>query len=570
MLLKMSLSGGGLIIFIIILRHILNNKIPKRVFVLLWDIVILRLVIPFDLPFKYGILQPLLQSTSKARPVNPAPAVIPGTLKKPSIQAKIQDIPGAAANTFNINLPVLIWITVTVTLVIIFALLYLKEYQIIREAIPVTKEQEINLRQMSGIPEGISLLTSDRISTPLASGIIHPGIIFPKLFKPDNMLSLKYIATHELIHIKRADNLWKVIILAALCIHWFNPLVWLMYILFNRDLEMSCDEKVLYIFGENAKKDYAMALVDFAENQYSWQFFSNGFGKKPVKERIEAIMNYKKITVPGTICAAVLLGTAVTVFAKGTVPEDNNQKVINTQNNIGKMENLVNENASGATPSAIYNCYEGKNNDFSYFANTEEFKEYEKYGLSYNEKTGHLMYNGKIVGYFHDETSKNVFTHLTDEAGEVGIKVKRNSDNEITGFEEVGIPYVMEPFKEEENPDVKIVTYALDDFYAVSEDDGEDNVETIVSETTVARSSCGEDDGGDNSTLLEDYKKHGITYNKSADMWQYKGKNIAGFWDKSKMLYTSGATRKNSVYLIIDNGNVKEVTKKEFKKVFED
>lgn len=280
-------------------------------------------------------------------------------------------------------------------------------------------------------------------------------------------------------------------------------------------------------------------------------------------------MKYKKITIPGAICAAVLLGAAVTVFAKGTVPEDNNKAVINTQDNINRMETLGGGKTSGATPSAIYHYYEGENNDFSYFANTEEFKEYEKYGLSYNEKTGHLMYNGKIVGYFHDETSKNVFTHLTDEAGEVGIKVKRNSDNEITGFKEVKIPYVLEPFKTENNPDVKIITYALDDSYAVSEDrdEGEDGVETVISETTSAYSSCGEDDNGNDSTLLEDYKKYGITYNKSVDMWQYKGKNIAGFWDAGKMLYTCGDAGKDSAYYIIDdNGSIKEVTKKEFKR----
>ncbi len=573
MLLKMSLSGGILVIFIIILRRILNNRMPKRVFVLLWDIVILRLLIPFDLPFKYGILQPLLQPGPKARPVNPATTVIPGTKNIHLPQPVTQDISRAAAGTFNINLPVLIWIMAAAILIIIFALLYLKEYRIIREAIPVTKEQEINLRQAAKIPGRIKLLVSDRILTPIASGIIHTGIIFPKLFKPDNMLFLKYIATHELIHIKRADNLWKVMALAALCIHWFNPLVWAMYILLDRDLEMSCDEKVLSIFGEDAKKDYAMALADFAENQYRWQFFSNGFGKKPAKERIEAIMKYKKITIPGAICAAVLLGAAVTVFAKGTVPEDNNKAVINTQDNINRMETLGGGKTSGATPSAIYHYYEGENNDFSYFANTEEFKEYEKYGLSYNEKTGHLMYNGKIVGYFHDETSKNVFTHLTDEAGEVGIKVKRNSDNEITGFKEVKIPYVLEPFKTENNPDVKIITYALDDSYAVSEDrdEGEDGVETVISETTSAYSSCGEDDNGNDSTLLEDYKKYGITYNKSVDMWQYKGKNIAGFWDAGKMLYTCGDAGKDSAYYIIDdNGSIKEVTKKEFKKAFED
>ena len=572
MLLKMSFLASILIILIIILRSILINRLPKIVFVLLWHIVILRLLIPFDLPLEYGIATPLFNTKNHGTSIK-QPVTFYGT------SSRILYWPAETAGTANtmpadkacnINLLALIWITGMATLFIIYILLYIKEHHIIKEALPVTEKQDNALRQIADIPLKVNLLTSDRIFTPLVAGIVHPVIIFPKFFMPDNTLYLKYIITHELTHIKRSDNLWKIIILCTLCIHWFNPLVWIMYILFNRDMEMSCDEKVLSVYGHGAKKDYALALINYAENQYKWQFFSNKFGKKPIQERIEAIMKYKKLTTSGAVCAAVLLCTAVTVFAKGNnAPDNNKQENIPVQEDISKMENLAKKSSQGATPSAIYRCYDGTDNDFRYFANTEEFKEYKKYGLSYNKKTGHIIYEGKIVGYFHDETSKNVFIHLTDEAGEVGIKVKRNSDNEITGFKEVKIPYVLEPFKTENNPDVKIITYALDDSYAVSEDrdEGEDGVETVISETTSAYSSCGEDDNGNDSTLLEDYKKYGITYNKSVDMWQYKGKNIAGFWDAGKMLYTCGDAGKDSAYYIIDdNGSIKEVTKKEFKR----
>lgn len=568
MLLKMSFLAGILIIFIIILRSILINRLPKTVFVLLWDIVILRLLIPFDLPLEYGIATLLSKTRGYVTDINQPVTIYSVNSRLPSLQtetaitANIKE----AGKTYSINFLTFIWIAGMATLFIIYTILYIKEYNTIKEALPVTEKQNSALRQITDIPLKVNLLISDRIFTPLAAGIIHPVIIFPKFFMPDNTLYLRYIITHELIHIKRFDNIWKIIILCALCIHWFNPLVWVMYILFNRDIEMSCDEKVLSVYGHGAKKDYASALINYAENQCKWQLFSNKFGKKPVQERIEAIMKYKKLTATGTVCAAILLCTAATVFAKGNNAPQNNKPEKLVQEDINKMENLAKKSSGSASPSAIYNYYSGTDNDFNYFANTEEFKEYKKYGLSYNEKTGHLMYKNKIVGYFHDETSKNVFTHLTDNAGSTGLKVKRNQNNEITGFEEVTIPYILEPGSSTENSTV-IVT--------VAEYDAIEASETSVPEDNSANSSdcyaISENNGnGDNHSLLEDYIDYGINYNKSLDIWQYKGKNIAGLWDNGKMLYTDGNSGKNSVYIIINNGTIKEVTKKEFQKAFEE
>ena len=559
MLLKTSLSGGILILLVIILRFLLNEKLPKRTFSLLWDIVLLRLLIPFDLPFKYGIAVPVINTTSSASNIHKGIIKLPAGTENP--------FPSQAVNnTNNINIPVLIWITVMIILLIIFTFLYLKEYRKIQESLPLSLTQANYLRQLADIPLKTGLLVSDRIATPLTFGILHPKIVFPKLFKTEKSIYLKYIIIHELIHIKRADNLRKIILLSAVCIHWFNPLVWIMYILFNHDLELSCDEKVLSVFGSSAKKDYALALINFAENQYKLSFFSNGFGKKPVQERIEAIMKYKKATISSAVCAAIILGTAVTVFAKGD-SGNNNNVTIQKSTNAASYENTE-------EPDNLYG-----------FVGKEDFKEYEKYGLSYDESSGHIMYNGKVVGYFHDQKDKNGTTHITDETGETGIRVIRNSDNEITGLKEVEIP---------ENTPVTEIN--IDSTSDNMEENGQssssysftitDGIENSGNNTDVDYASS--ENNEDDSQTLEKFKKYGITYNKSLNIWQYKGKNIAGFIaytldnfhldSKSGTyigttgtdIYLNESITKDGIYLVIDKDSLKEITEKEFNKIIEE
>ena len=127
----------------------------------------------------------------------------------------------------------------------------------------------------------------------------------------------QYVLAHEMIHIRRADNVLKIVMLLAVCIHWFNPLVWTMYLFFDRDIEVSCDERILEIYGYMQKKQYAETLLDPAETQYQWSLFLNGFGKSAIQERIVAIMNFKKMSMAGIVCAVLLAGTAMTVFASG-------------------------------------------------------------------------------------------------------------------------------------------------------------------------------------------------------------------------------------------------------------
>lgn len=310
MLLKMSILGGILILLIIVIRSLAINKLPKRIFILLWDIALLRLLLPIDLPFHYGIAT----SVNRIIDININFLSISGNS---NTQGNISGIAVDTTSSYlgNIEWTTVVWITGMVIILVFFGILYLKEYRKMQAALPVPKETEDKLRSAVSIPKKIKILVSDRISTPLTFGIFFPKIIIPKILKSVDNIELKYVLTHELIHIKRIDNLSKIIMLIAISIHWFNPFVWIMYIFYNRDIELSCDEKVISLCGENSKKEYAMTLVNLAEKQYYWSLFSTGFGKNAIQERIVAIMKFKKATVISVVCALFLLGTATTVFA---------------------------------------------------------------------------------------------------------------------------------------------------------------------------------------------------------------------------------------------------------------
>ena len=282
MLMHMSISGGILIILIMALRMLAVKRLPKKVFVLLWEIAALRLLIPFDLPFQYGIASPVTEKAERA----------------------VLDVSRPASG--NIDWRMALWILGIAILLFIFGIRYYRESQRLADALPVSKDADEILRMLVKIPERVKIYVSDRTSTPLTVGMVQPRIILPKQLRADR-IDLKYVLAHEMVHIRRADNVLKMIML----------------MFFDRDIELSCDERVLEIYGEKQKKKYAETLLDLAETQYQWSLFLNGFGKSAIQERIVAIMNFKKISIAGIVCAVLMTGTAMTVFASGSaaVPE---------------------------------------------------------------------------------------------------------------------------------------------------------------------------------------------------------------------------------------------------------
>ncbi len=341
-LVEMSISAGVLILFLVLLRTICFSKLPRRALVLLWIIALVRLLLPFSLPIKKGIATPVLGLIEKILPMlkqnlfsgNTGAAL--DTVHKAAYGVSGEGWRGYLQNMLAgdfCSALYAVWIAGAAGFGIYFFYSYRKENQMLAQAIPLKNMQTDykapgdllklydNARNLAGRKQ-LKINTRyekvyihDRIQSPLVWGMLRQRIVFPKSLCCLEQSKIQYMLTHEYIHMKRHDNLWKLVSAAVVCIHWFNPFVWVMYFLLARDLELSCDEYVLSLYGAASKEEYAMTLLSLMQNQKGTTLFCSGFGKNPAKERITAIMNYKNITKAGVFSAVLLLAGAATVFA---------------------------------------------------------------------------------------------------------------------------------------------------------------------------------------------------------------------------------------------------------------
>lgn len=193
-----------------------------------------------------------------------------------------------------------------------FVLSYLRCRLEFSTSLPVSNTYVNHWLECRHIRRRLSVRQSDRINTPLTYGILHPVILFPRQTDWTNTLELQYVLSHEYVHIRRLDAVTKLLAALVLCLHWFNPLVWVMYFLFNRDLELACDEKVIRHFGEASRSAYARMLIDMEAKKSGLLPLYNNFSKNAIEERITAIMKLKKISRPVMLFAAgLIIGVAV-------------------------------------------------------------------------------------------------------------------------------------------------------------------------------------------------------------------------------------------------------------------
>lgn len=204
---------------------------------------------------------------------------------------------------------------------------YIRGYRKFQQSLPVEQEMLEEWYMAHELKRKLSVRQSDQITAPLTYGLFHPVILMPKTSDWDNQRQICYILEHEYIHIQRFDAAAKLIMVAAVCIHWFNPLVWVMYLLFNRDIELSCDETVIRRFGEHTKAAYATLLVSMEEKKSSFVPFGSSFSKTAIEERITAIMKIKKCSFGLMVIAAAMIVSVTAVFATSaasdmSIPEE--------------------------------------------------------------------------------------------------------------------------------------------------------------------------------------------------------------------------------------------------------
>ena len=305
-LLQMSFTGGILILAVIVIRALAINMLPKKAFNALWWISVVRLMIPFSIPSAFSVYS-LMGSHA---PGNGSQAIRVLPIGASGQAASMPDSITNAVSTWTV-----VWAAGVLVCAVLFSLAYWKCRKEFQTSIPVGNDFTENWLSVHQQGRRISIRQSGRFSAPLTYGVLHPVILMPISTKWENTDSLAYVLAHEYVHIRRFDSIRKLVLIVVLCVHWFNPLVWVMYILANRDIELSCDEAVVRFFGENTKAAYARALISMEETRSGLTPLCNNFSKNAIEERITAIMKIKKTTVFSLVLAGFIVVGTATAFA---------------------------------------------------------------------------------------------------------------------------------------------------------------------------------------------------------------------------------------------------------------
>lgn len=316
--LNMSITGAYISAAIIILR-IAMKKLPKKYSYLLWAILEIRLLCPFSFSSAVSVFNVLVPEKPEVSygqmefipndiEYSEEPQII---VSVPPVNEKINEQlppaqPNNSANPMQIAMAVgaYIWAAGTLAMLIYTVASYISVKKKVKNA---------------ALSDG-NVYTCASIETPFVFGIMKPRIYLPENISEEDKA---YIIAHEQAHISRKDHIVKLVAMAALCVHWFNPMVWVSYRLMTKDMELSCDEKALGTFDADVKKAYANALLNISlkQNRLALGGVLN-FGESDIKSRIKGVLGAKKPKVIVTIIAVIAVIIAAVCLLTNAVKKD--------------------------------------------------------------------------------------------------------------------------------------------------------------------------------------------------------------------------------------------------------
>lgn len=272
LVLTMSLSASWIAAAVLVLRLCLKRA-PKWVNVLLWGIIAVRLVLPVSIESPLS----LLPRTEAILPAVTAQPIQAGTA--PAVGGAAAIASGAAMRSQPGRTTILAWVwLVGIAVLLLYTWISTQRLRRkVREAV-----------RLQG-----NIYETEHIASPFVLGVLRPRIYLP--YHMDSRDREQVIA-HEQAHLRRGDHVWKPLGFLLLTIHWFNPLLWLSYVLLCRDIELACDEKVIKHLDCGQRADYMQALVTCSVNRRRIAACPLAFGEIGVKERVRSVMNYKKPT----------------------------------------------------------------------------------------------------------------------------------------------------------------------------------------------------------------------------------------------------------------------------------
>lgn len=421
---QMSIYGSVLILVILAARILWLDKLPKRTFPVLWSIVLFRLLVPFSVSSVcsvYSFLETGRKHLSGGAGATDGMAAadtspvwnIPAYGVSEILEKHTLPLPG---NQYAWVLP-LIWLLGCLLCGGFFAFTYLRSLGRFREAVPADDPQIKQWLLRHGTGRRISVRQTDHIAAPLTYGILHPVILLPGKALWKDSRELNYVLQHEYVHICRGDALRKLLAAAALCVHWFNPFVWIMAGMLNRDIELACDEDVLRRFGSGAKVGYAMALIGMEEKKRSILPVFNGFSKNAIEERINLIMKYQKIKYMAVAAASLLVLAVILVFGTSAkkAQATEAQSTDSAQSGESMQAKSSNRDSGDAGTDASHpeNLESEKQELTSSVSGNIEYKDQEQQGVDGSADDPSLTGSNAAAGDHADENSSAANSQTT-------------------------------------------------------------------------------------------------------------------------------------------------------------
>lgn len=310
-----SITAGYLILAVLLLRLLLR-RVPKDLLLWLWVSVGLRLILPVSAKSALSLIP-------RAKPIpmdiaySPAPAIDSGIpvidrAVNPVITENLTPVVTASVNPMQIVLAIIsnLWLAGMVVMLLYAAVSYYR----------LSRKCAVSMHLQG------KLYLCDNIPTPFVLGIINPKIYLPSDMAPENQ---SYVLKHEAAHLRHRDHWWKPLGFLLLCVYWFQPLVWIAYFLFCRDLEMACDERAIAGMEEGERKAYSYALLSCAAPRHTIAMCPVAFGENSVKSRIKHVLRFQKAGF--WVIAGVLVISVIVAVCFLTNPKEDEEPVLQTE-----------------------------------------------------------------------------------------------------------------------------------------------------------------------------------------------------------------------------------------------
>ncbi len=279
-MINMSIAASWLVLAIIVIRPLLKRA-PKAIFVLMWALVGVRLICPFSFESVISLI-PSAETVPENIFYSTAPTIQSGipiinSIVNPIISEKLASETGASVIPMQmiVFIASIVWAAGIITMLLYMLISFYRIHCKVREAVPYQD----------------NILLCDHVDTPFIFGVICPCIYLPSDMKEQD---IAFVLAHEKAHLKRRDHWWKTLGFLLLAVYWFNPFLWIAYILLCKDIELACDEKVINEMGADSKKSYSEALINCSVSCRMLSACPLAFGEIGVKERVQSVLHYKK------------------------------------------------------------------------------------------------------------------------------------------------------------------------------------------------------------------------------------------------------------------------------------